>query len=345
MALGLRETERADILALLIDLFRAADQPHPNRTLGEYAPETLSVPARYAAYSVNLVLVAVVVSKRLRATQLFGDQVDAAKAWTSCARLWQSQLQYSSWQALVGMLYADRVQRDGRRDLELFFGVSSERFPVVDLRWNLDLQEPVEVVQLSEPLAEHARGAYFVGGFFSDVMVNALQPVTEVFPDFDGTLVRTSSGQVTSRLHALLALFLQDFSSAGAAEHISALGLSDELVLTALRANPTLHDPSRLDGLDWMLGKPDFWVFLCERIGKGEDDVRLTELLCRIWRPHIAFRKIPEHVLDAWLRVAERGSAMSPRAPSLRAVLDGINQETLVERRPDLLRRARNLQF
>ncbi|MBE1464776.1 hypothetical protein [Kibdelosporangium phytohabitans] len=54
-----------------------------------------------------------------------------------------------------------------------------------------------------------------------------------------------------------------------------------------------------------------------------------------------AFREIPQYVLDAWLRVAERGSDMSPGAPSLHHVVAHVDMLVLERTRPDLITRAK----
>ncbi|MEV6929261.1 hypothetical protein AB0M46_32890 [Dactylosporangium sp. NPDC051485] len=106
---ALDEQRRAECLGLVLELLPDAGYPHPRWSLQEYEPLRRPVAARHAAFSANLVWLAVVLSRgRIRGADLFGD--DGPAAWIRHARLWQSQLPSEDFERLVDVL---RVEYDG----------------------------------------------------------------------------------------------------------------------------------------------------------------------------------------------------------------------------------------
>lgn len=59
MAADLDQPERENLAELLVRLFRVVHQPRPAGSYPGYKPQLVPVPARHAAYSANLVLLAV----------------------------------------------------------------------------------------------------------------------------------------------------------------------------------------------------------------------------------------------------------------------------------------------
>ena len=96
----LSDAERVSLAEFLADLFRASLRPRV-KGYGGYMPRNLTVPARHAAYSANLLALNVLAS----GGALSGRTLFAADApvehWRSFALLWKSQLDPAGWDGLV----------------------------------------------------------------------------------------------------------------------------------------------------------------------------------------------------------------------------------------------------
>ncbi|HEX4814188.1 MAG TPA: ATP-binding protein [Nonomuraea sp.] len=116
---ALPEARREPLRDLLLGLFHEALEPRHDTRYGDYAPQPLPVPARPAAYSANLLLLAVVSAGELLGGDLFPAAADRAADWRRIALLWRSQLPAEGWTGLVETLLLDRLWDDGRRELKL----------------------------------------------------------------------------------------------------------------------------------------------------------------------------------------------------------------------------------
>jgi hypothetical protein len=65
------QRRRSLIRTILLDLFQGAMEPREHNHLTEYAPASLSVPARHATYSANLVLLLIASNTRVSSDDLF----------------------------------------------------------------------------------------------------------------------------------------------------------------------------------------------------------------------------------------------------------------------------------
>ena len=110
MAERLTQPERRDRTALLIRLFRAADQPRGARGFTGYEPLRLPVPTRHAAYRANLLVLVLLVAGARRASELFGPgEPEVRHAWHSLALLWHAQLRDEEWTSLVDAVEVERT--------------------------------------------------------------------------------------------------------------------------------------------------------------------------------------------------------------------------------------------
>lgn len=115
----LADRQRAVLRDLLLDLFRDALMPRHDTRHFDYAPQHLPVPARHAAYSANLLLLAVLVSGQLAGHDLFPAAIDPVAEWRKIALLWRSQLPPEGWSGLIDILEFDRTWQGKRRELHL----------------------------------------------------------------------------------------------------------------------------------------------------------------------------------------------------------------------------------
>ncbi|GLY04208.1 hypothetical protein [Actinoplanes sp. NBRC 101535] len=132
---------RDNLRNILIRLFRAVPYTPPAHRFAAYRPSPASEPARYAAYSANLLLLCVFLTGELAASDLYGPDRDIYDAWHSDTLLWHSQLSHpSGWISLTETIELDRIWSGGRRDLRLAaLPHRSTRIKPVDVFWTLDI--------------------------------------------------------------------------------------------------------------------------------------------------------------------------------------------------------------
>nr|WP_052478028.1 ATP-binding protein [Kibdelosporangium sp. MJ126-NF4]CEL15479.1 hypothetical protein [Kibdelosporangium sp. MJ126-NF4]CTQ92119.1 hypothetical protein [Kibdelosporangium sp. MJ126-NF4] len=354
MSAQLTVEDRAVLADLLIGMFTVVRQPRPSQAFADYEPIGQSMAGRQAVYSLNLVLLIAMVKAMVTGTELFGENKEIAWSWSRCATLWQSQLSEADWSTLLDTLQVSRFMKGNRRDLSISVGPAPAIAPV-DLGWIVD-EGVVGAYYLDitdfDIADTYRREANFLCRTYNDLVSHAITPLADFAPESLG-LLSGLDRRSQSSAHALLTLLLDPtaadidtvktaligviLKARRAGEHPT-LGRA---VVDILRLRPEFAEVAELVSLPEFSSNIGTWILLCERIGKGGDDIALTELLCESWDKNRAFRKIPEYVLDAWLRVAERGSELSPNAPSLHHVVAHVDMLVLERTRPDLITRAR----
>ncbi|MEU3306660.1 hypothetical protein [Nocardiopsis sp. NPDC006832] len=99
-----------DLRELLIDLFREAPFPAPNRSFAEYEPKRLPIATREACYTANLITLLVLLTEEpVPLTELYHDVPDPRQTWRRMVGLWRL-LPASQW---FGILETVRVRHLG----------------------------------------------------------------------------------------------------------------------------------------------------------------------------------------------------------------------------------------
>ncbi|RSM85415.1 hypothetical protein DMH04_16805 [Kibdelosporangium aridum] len=340
--------DRAALAELLIGLFQTVHQPRSNQALTDYAPTLQSPAGRYGHYSLNLVLLVVLVKGVLTASELFEEGRDVHETWRSHALLWQSQLGTANWTSLVDILQVNRFWRRDDRDLTLTIG-STPAIPPVDVRWALG-HGPAPWSAVHFRYADQARlEANFLCEWWSDLMSHTIEPLAEIVPDSAGTFRLSPDTHVLlTSANALLTLLLdpsrtnvETIKTVLAAADPGALEVGDRplvhAVLGILRSRSDRLDIAELIAIPQLMSNVEAWILACEQLGKGRDDSALTGALCDVWNMFRALREIPEHVLEAGLRMAERGSIADNSWPRLAEVVASIDMSAIRRKRPDLV--------
>ncbi|MEO3781901.1 hypothetical protein ABGB12_01115 [Actinocorallia sp. B10E7] len=206
------ELERPEILRdLLLGWFNTALEP--GRDIAAYQPSTLSVTERHAAWSANLLLLAVGLGDGpIAGGILFPNAPYPAREWRRYALLWRSQLEIASWSALTRWLRLDRLWTGDDRDISVSLGPWHEpdhdpfwihRIPPGDgLRsggWRLIAAQSLR------------RESYFTCDTSEDIAWHALEPFKRNLlwraEDGDHDEATTEFGQ-DSAAHALIRLWL-----------------------------------------------------------------------------------------------------------------------------------------
>ncbi|MFC7529646.1 NACHT domain-containing protein [Actinoplanes sp. GCM10030250] len=135
-------TQRRDALRpMLLGLFHRALDPRERGRYADYAPAPLSLPARHAVYSANLVLLLVATGAALTTDELFPDTDDRIDEWRRLTLLWRSQLRVDAWSRLVGTIGVQRQWAGEQRVLVLSRDTSwpNAAAPASDLYWTRDV--------------------------------------------------------------------------------------------------------------------------------------------------------------------------------------------------------------
>jgi hypothetical protein len=210
---------RRDLLSeAILDLFREALNPRYDARYRDYMPLQLPVPARCAAYSANLLTLAVLAVGELSGGSVFRGAREPVEEWRKLALLWRSQLPREGWTGLIEAISLDRVWEEGQRAITLrpadFAELGEWRY---DPYWTQNMGPEHEHrptrrgyyanwVHLSaEALREQAR---FTPDEGDDAIAHALEP----FADDLGAVVTSFHGywhdRSISAANALITLWL-----------------------------------------------------------------------------------------------------------------------------------------
>ncbi|MFD2763363.1 NACHT domain-containing protein [Micromonospora eburnea] len=202
--------DRAAWRDLLLRLFRAAPYAAGARRFDSYHPRRLRVPARYAAYSANLLLLILADGGPVTGWTLFPQATDPVDDWRAQVGLWRAQLDPEQWQSLSDLLALERIEEGAGRDVRIW---TDDRFavpPDMDVPWNAGLpgQLASGYAAPRELLARLRRNAHLSCDPEAAIVVHALEPVFDklssalaVFGDVNG-IVHVSAA------HALLDAWL-----------------------------------------------------------------------------------------------------------------------------------------
>ncbi|WP_328375832.1 hypothetical protein [Micromonospora zamorensis] len=212
-------TERADAMSaadrsgltdLVIQLFRAAHDPRPARTHADYQPRRLALTTRHAAYSANLVLLAVCLARNLTAGELFGLTTDRVAPWHREVLLWRSQLSSEDWSGIGQILTLRRIWDGALRDIQLELAADEVEPPPVDPAWTYELPNPgdrIDVYGQHRP-AVLSRKGYLQCGNLDDVALHTMAPLLDYLGATVNTFVGFGNDDYGSAAHALLQAWL-----------------------------------------------------------------------------------------------------------------------------------------
>lgn len=214
MAADLDQPNRENLAELLVRLFRVVHQPRPARGYPDYEPQLVPVPARHAAYSANLVLLAVCVTGSVKASELYGTQANAVTSWHSQALLWRSQLNTEEWTSLVATFMLERLWDSEHRDVRLTLDDGTSHPPTVDPYWTFDKSpsNPHRGMYAFASSDYHPgalrRKTNFQCGIVDDVALHALEPLTNILGATMNMFIGWEKDTCPSAAHALLDLWL-----------------------------------------------------------------------------------------------------------------------------------------
>ncbi|GIF20298.1 energy-coupling factor transporter ATP-binding protein EcfA2 [Actinoplanes tereljensis] len=192
------DEHRADWADLVARLFRSATMPRPPRAFDEYAPKRPSVVSRLAAYTSNLLLLALCAGDTT-VVRLFDDREDDEDqdfgAWRSMCLFWRSQDAGSGWVGLLDQVAVSRTRRGIYADVGLSLDSAvGAGVPLVDMGWlcRVDSSGTDELVGFVDRLQMLRREAHFTCDLAADLQQHALEPLVRAGLEIAGDLVHDS---------------------------------------------------------------------------------------------------------------------------------------------------------
>ncbi|MFI6293552.1 NACHT domain-containing protein [Nonomuraea sp. NPDC050790] len=220
---------------LLLGLFGDALNSRTPSAYDAYQPGRIdalrSVPARHAAYSVNLLLLLVVVCGEVSGRELFGEPEYVIARWRALARLWQSQITYNAWFNLIHTINLKRAGGGERRDVIIsWIHEELPRTPNVDPYWTYGVNDRGAYAWMHDEFEPSARQLHFLCGYEEDILLHTVEPLSAEL----GSSVTTFAGfwpdRAVSPARALIRLWLLSSRRANpselAAAYVECLHLS-----------------------------------------------------------------------------------------------------------------------
>ena len=198
---------------LLLGLFREALQQRHDGPYDHYQPAAVTVPARHAAYSANLLLLIVLISGEVSARELYPDSTDPVSRWRRTALLWRSQLTPEGWSGLIHTLAIRREWDGDQRALRIRLGDDSIPTPDIDPYWSYK-REPGSSYRVGQSrwhrygFEDLRRHSYFVCDQADDTVFHAIDPFTAELDPRIGTIHSIGNDRAVSSVNALITLWL-----------------------------------------------------------------------------------------------------------------------------------------
>ncbi|MDP9794786.1 hypothetical protein J2S43_003298 [Catenuloplanes nepalensis] len=344
----LDDETRAEWLDVLTGVYRAAQLPRPPRAFDGYGPELLTVPARVAAYTANLLLLVLslgpVTASRLVGGEAARGRDSVVRAWRQDSRLWRSQPAASGFGGLLDLVALDRVwAEDGRREIALRLTDTPPQPPAeVDLTWAFHdaLPRPESTLHLR-------REAHFTCHDDDDLQQHLNDPLIEArLGTASGALLPLGEETTTPLGAVFRLLFTADLpvpQRADAYRYWAAMPATDrssDLLLTTLATDPHVFPVTVVGVLKSLSGgSPESYArCIAAHLGRHPEADDALSLMLEPMIDTRADTLTPGRV-HAFLRACELSLIPHPSTPRL---LDLIIGRYATER-PDFVVRARSV--
>ncbi|MEV4519808.1 AAA family ATPase [Micromonospora tulbaghiae] len=216
---GSSEDQRRAWADLALRLLRVAPHRGGPRRFDGYRPRPVPIPSRHAAYTANLLLLALVAASEITGRALFPAAADVIRSWQALVGLWRSQLEPEEWDSLSDALALERFWDGADRDIRLRWSDRPDVPPAVDLRWTHGVSSAEAVpVWPSQRLRRLRRSMHLACDADQDVLAHALEPWSDRLPSALGAFTVTEPEVVRSPAHALTDVWLMPVRPASDAE-------------------------------------------------------------------------------------------------------------------------------
>lgn len=205
--------QRHVLTGLLLRLHSQALYPRTESAYNGYQPLVLTVTARHAAWSANLVALAVLTAGTITGSQLFPGEPDPAIPWRNQSMMWRSQLSSEEWFGLHNAIALERVWEGHHRNIRLWRDDGTFDIPDPDIYWTYNIPPGHPNRRGIFAWAGHSpqalkRKANFTAGKSDDFMHHGLQPLGDAFPAVANVFVTLDADRPVSAVQVLLAALL-----------------------------------------------------------------------------------------------------------------------------------------
>jgi len=201
-------TQRAAIAEILLQLHNLALFRYDEPSYSHYEPLALPVTARHAAWSANLVVLAVLAAGEITGSQLFPLEPDAQLAWRAEALIWRSQLGGYGWEGLHETIAFHRVWDGRRKEFRLSRTDGTFMPEALDMSWIFNvLPDPGVRKEIFSSPPHNSLMTQRKINFASnseDIMAHGLAPLVSSFPTTANVFVVLDDERVVSAVHALI---------------------------------------------------------------------------------------------------------------------------------------------
>jgi hypothetical protein len=239
--------QRAVLADLLLRLHAESLYSRPESAYSGYEPLPLTVTTRHAAWSANLVVLAVLAADEITGAQLFPQERDPGWAWRNCALMWRSQLNGRGWEGLYETIALKRTWDGERRGILLWRNDGTFTPPPVDIYWTYTLMLGLGG-SLGLGPAEHKRifaeqaakslllqhKTNFVCNMAEDIVTHGSLPITSSFPAVANVFVVLEEDRPVSATYALAAALIAPYQDREPADTVyrDLAGVATELART-----------------------------------------------------------------------------------------------------------------
>jgi hypothetical protein len=286
--------QREAIADVLLRLHSRALFPYGESVFSRYEPLALTVTARHAAWSANLVLLAVLAAGEITGSQLFPGAPDPAGAWRGEAMIWRSQLAGYGWEGLHETIAVDREWDGQLRGIRLRRRSGQFMPEAVDILWVFDISPDPEVrkgvssFHAHDPLLSQ-RKVNFACNMSEDITYHILAPSISSFPATANVFIVLDNERALSAIYALLSAIYSPYQKGLRTDSVY-LDLAQ--VVCRLAQAPDAHDhyPYLHAALDVLVSAVEQGATSPASLeslaglasGAKMEDAKLTELLARV---------------------------------------------------------------
>jgi hypothetical protein len=216
------EQRRAVAAELLLKLHERAPFSSSPSIYSSYEPIALPTTERHAAWSANLVVLAVLTGREITSSQLYPRAADAVHEWRKEALIWRSQLSGYGWEGLHEAIAVERVWDGQRREMRLRLSDATFTGRYPDMFWMYDMS--VHSPDSNESFIDRRhnsdtllRKVNFMCNMSEDILTHGLEPVISLFPAVANAFV-VIDNRTVSAAHAFIAALYAPFGESGRME-------------------------------------------------------------------------------------------------------------------------------
>jgi hypothetical protein len=288
--------QRTAIAEVLLQLHNLALFRHDESVYSRYEPLALPVTARHAAWSANLVVLAVLAAGVVTGSQLFPLESNAQLAWRAETLIWRSQLGGWGWEGLHETIAFHRVWDGQRKDFRLTRNDGTFMPASLDMSWTFDMipdlrahKEIFSSPAHNSPMTQ--RKINFASNMSEDIMAHGLAPLVSAFPTTANVFIVLEDKRIVSAVHALISALCAPYRE-GALSESPYLDLAQVTRKLMEASNVEQDAPYLKMALGVLISAVDQGAVSPASVGSivgliskmTTEDMKLTELLARLDR-------------------------------------------------------------